>query len=68
MIDEQKELRGKSIAWAGIVVAKDTLNHQFVISCTDGTVCTVASWQNEGDPVEMSAAISQAEGDTLAHQ
>jgi len=68
MIDEQKELRGKSIAWAGIVVAKDTLNHQFVIRCTDGTVCTVASWQNEGDPVEMSAAISHEDGSAPPHR
>ena len=56
MKDEVKSLHGKTIEWAGIVASPDTQNHTFVIRCTDGSQCIVRAWQNEGFPVEMSAA------------
>lgn len=51
--DEEIELRGKTIAWAGVVIGPDSADAEVVLRFTDGTSAKVEAWQREGYPVEM---------------
>jgi hypothetical protein len=57
-LDEEEELRGKVIEWAGVVIEEGSYDEEFVVRCTDGTICKVSAWQREGEPTGMCPHVT----------